>query len=95
MEEMDDKDKRLQIEDRNHEQLLDEVESLVVGLVIFPSLMLIEKLVRFQSKLDIGPEAEELLRRGDLSNSQSLSKCTMAALALQQAVDAGLSPGYS
>jgi hypothetical protein len=74
MEEMDDKDKRLQIEDRNHEQLLEEVESLV-------------------SKLDIGPEAEELLRRGDLSKQQSLSKCTAAALALQQAVKASLSPG--
>ena len=32
MEEMDDKDKRLQIEDRNHVQLLEEVESLVVGV---------------------------------------------------------------
>ena len=37
MEDMDDKDKRLQIEDRNHERLLDEVESLVVCLVAYLS----------------------------------------------------------
>ncbi|XP_062502938.1 exocyst complex component 1-like isoform X2 [Corticium candelabrum] len=76
MEDMDDKDKRLQIEDRNHERLLDEVESLV-------------------SKLDLGLVAEDLLQRGDLSNPQSLSQCTAAALALQQATDAVLSPGMS